>query len=269
VPPRNPLAGADEAMSECRHTIERLALWADESLNPDERAQVDRHLAACPPCRVAAEAEHGGRQVLKACALRLRSEPAPPGLRTRCEALARAQDAGARRAGWARTLVPVTIVAILLVFTASTLFSLATRRSDAVLAAQLTADHAKCFTVFDSPDARPVDAQAAEQQLAQAYGWKVQVPPSAPQSGLQLVGARRCLYADGSIPHVMYHVNGEHVSLFMLEGVTRPPAEVTTLGHRSQIWSHGTTTYVLVSSASAGNLATIANYMKYVMQDSH
>ena len=63
------------------------------------------------------------------------------------------------RPGWLRTLVPVAIVAILLVFTASTLFSLATRRSDALLAAQLTADHVKCFTVFDSPDATSLDAR--------------------------------------------------------------------------------------------------------------
>jgi anti-sigma factor RsiW len=256
-------------MSECRRTIEVLALWADESLTPAERAEVDRHLAACPPCRVAAEAERGGRQVLRTCALRLRSEPLPPGLQTRCEAIARDHASSAGRAAWIRTLVPVTIIAILLVFTASALFSLATRRSDAVLAAQLTADHTKCFALFDSPNAPAMEASVAEQQLADSYGWDVRVPPSSPQSGLQLVGTRRCLYADGSIPHVMYHVNGEHVSLFMLEGVTRPPAEVTTLGHRSQIWSQGTTTYVLVSSASAGNLATIANYMKYVMQDSH
>ena len=255
-------------MSECRRTRERLAPWADDSLNPGERADVERHLAACPPCRGAAAAERAGHQVLKACAPRLRNEPAPPGLRSRCEALAR-ESHGRSRAAWARTLVPVTIVAILLVFTASTLFSHATRRSDAVLAAQLTADHAKCFKLFDSPDAPAVDARAAERQLTDSYGWAVRVPPSAPQSGLQWVGARRCLYADGSIPHVLYHVNGEHVSLFMLEGVTRPPAEVALLGHRSQIWSHGTTTYVLVSSASAGNLQTIATYMKHVMQDSH
>jgi anti-sigma factor RsiW len=255
-------------MSECRRTIERLAPWADESLNLDERAEVERHLAACPPCRVAANAERGGRQVLKTCAPRLR-EPLPPGLQTRCEALAREYGTKPARASWVRTLVPVTIVAILLVFTASTLFSLATRRSDALLAAQLTADHLKCFKVFDSPDTPGIEASAAERQLADAYGWNVRVPPSEPQSGVQLVGARRCLYADGSIPHVMYHVNGEHVSLYMLEGVTRAPAEVTMLGHRSQIWSQGTTTYVLVSSTSAGNLATIANYVKYVMQDSH
>jgi anti-sigma factor RsiW len=256
-------------MSECRRIVERLAPWADESLPAAERSEVDRHLVVCPPCRAAADSERAGRQILRTCADRLRSEPLPPGLRTRCEALARESGGRQVRPGWLRALAPVTIVAILLVFTASALFSLATRRSDAVLAMQLTADHVKCFKVFDSPDAPSLDARTAEQQLTASYGWNVRVPPSAPQVGVQLVGARRCLYADGSIPHVMYHVNGEHVSLFMLEGVSRPPADIVSLGHRSQIWSNGGTTYVLVSSASTGNTAAIANYMKYVMQDAH
>jgi anti-sigma factor RsiW len=258
-------------MSDCRRTVERLAPWADDTLPPGERVEIERHLAACPPCRTAAAREAGGRQVLRECAPRLReraaSEALPPGLRSRCEAIAGAPPV--RQRSWARSLVPVTIVAVLLVFTASTLFSLATRRSDAVLAAQLTADHVKCFMAFDSPDAPPADAHRTEAMLADQYGWRVHVPPGAPEVGLRLVGARRCLYAGGSIPHVMYHVNGQHVSLYMLEGVTRPPADVVTLGHRSQIWSRGGTTYVLVSSASAGDLATIANYMKSVMQDAH
>jgi anti-sigma factor RsiW len=254
-------------MSECRRTVERLAPYTDEALPAAERAEVDQHLAACPPCRAAAASERGARTVLRECRSRLQGEALPPGLRSRCEALAREQ--GARSRSWARTLVPVTLVAILLVFTASTLFSLATRRSDALLAAQLTADHVKCFKVFDSPDAPSADAQRVEAMLSDQYGWDVHIPPSSAQVGVQLVGARRCLYADGSIPHVMYHVNGQHVSLYMLEGVTRPAAEVVTLGHRSEIWSRGGTTYVLVSSASAGNLAAIANYMKYVMQDAH
>ena len=140
-------------MSDCRRTAERLGPWAEDTLPATERAEVDRHLADCPPCRVAADCERGARQVLRACADRLRHEPLPPGFRTRCEALAREQASGRARAGWLRTLAPVTIVAILLVFTASTLFSLATRRSDALLAAQLTADQVKCFKLFDSPDA--------------------------------------------------------------------------------------------------------------------
>src|SRR5215213_188616 len=112
-------------MSECRRILERLAPWADESLSPAEHAEVDRHLAACAPCRTAAGSERAGRQILRTCATRLSGEPLPLGFRTRCEALAR-EHAPRQRAGWTlgkgwlRTLAPVTIVAILLVFTAST-----------------------------------------------------------------------------------------------------------------------------------------------------
>jgi anti-sigma factor RsiW len=255
-------------MSDCRRTIERLTPWADETLPPGERAEIDRHLAACPPCRALAADERGGRQVVRECAARLRDEPLPPGLRTRCEALAReSASSPSARIPWHRRLVPAAVVAILLVFTAGTLFAVATRHSNALLAAQLTADHVKCFKVFDTHE--PADARGVESQLSGDYGWNVRVPPSAPQVGMQLVGARRCLYAEGSIPHVMYHVNGQHVSLYMLEGVERPPAEVVTFGHRSQMWSHRGTTYVLVSSMSAGDLAAIANYMKYAMQDAN
>ena len=252
-------------MSECRRTVERLAPWADGALPATDQAAVEQHLATCPPCRDVADRERSGRQVLRECAGRLKSEPPPPGLRSRCDALMQAEAKRSR--SWSRSLVPVAIVAILLVFTAGTLFSLATRRSDTLLAAQLTADHVKCFKAFDSPDAPPLDAHQTEAALADEYGWKVRIPPGAPQVGLSLVGARRCLYAGGSVPHVMYHVNGQHVSLYMLDGVTRPPADVVTLGHRSQIWSHGSTTYVLVWPESAGDLTPIANYMKYAMQD--
>src|SRR3954466_16162152 len=111
-------------MSECRRTVERLGPWADESLPAEDRAEVDRHLSACPRCRTAAESERAGHQILRACAARLRHDPLPPGLRSRCEALARehgrrparswllplrsgtpGRGQGERR--WVRTLAPV------------------------------------------------------------------------------------------------------------------------------------------------------------------
>ena len=39
------------------------------------------------------------------------------------------------------------------------------------------------------------------------------------------MNARRCLYADGRIPHLMYEANGQDMSLFILEGDSREPAE--------------------------------------------
>jgi anti-sigma factor RsiW len=253
-------------MSDCRRTDERLASYTDGELPPAERADVERHLDACPPCNRAAVHEQGGRTLLRERAAQLKVEPLPPGLRSRCEAMARQHAARRRGPIWGGGTIPALIGAVLIVILGGAIFSVATHRSDTVLAAQLTADHMKCFRIFAHPDARGIDSREIEETLEDQYGWDVHVPPSSPSDGVQLIGARRCLYADGSIPHVMYRVHGQDVSLYMLEGVQRRPADVTTLGYRSRIWSHGATTYVMVSSAPAAEFARAA---RYVMQEAH
>jgi anti-sigma factor RsiW len=75
--------------SNCRRTAERLAAYVDEILPADEQGEVERHLEQCPPCLEAATRERLGRKVLRAMAARLGCESLPPGLRERCEALAR------------------------------------------------------------------------------------------------------------------------------------------------------------------------------------
>ena len=247
-------------MSDCRRITERLTSYVDGLLEPDHQAEVERHLDGCPSCRENATGERGAQTVLRQHASRLREEPLPPGLKSRCESIVRERSAaGARAAGWPRTLVPTVLSVILLVFTASAIFSLATRQSDAVLAAQLTADHSKCFKMFVDTDSA-MSAEEAEHFLSEQYGWKIHVPPSA--NGVQLLGVRRCLYADGLIPHVMYRANGEDLSLFVLKGVTRTATDLVTFGHRSQIWTKGNTTFVLVSpSADSSRLADATRYM--------
>jgi anti-sigma factor RsiW len=233
----------------------------DEALPPAERSDVEQHLDACPPCRVSAEHEQGGRTVLRHRADQLRAEPVPPGLRTRCAAIARDHArAGAPRSRWIG-LVPATLTLALVLFTTFVIVGLATQRSNTLLAAQLTADHAKCFRAFP-PSGAGVDAPAAEERLASLYGWDIHVPPSSPQDGVRLVGARRCLYGDGRVPHLLYDANGQALSLFVLEGVTREAADVTTFGHQSRIWSRGPTTFVLVSPASGGDLTPAVAYLR-------
>jgi anti-sigma factor RsiW len=251
-------------MSECRRTVDRLASYVDRLLSPSDRAEVERHLVVCLPCQTAARAEEGARTVLREKASSLRSEPLPMGLRGRCEALARehAKDVPAR--SW--RLVPVSMTAVLTLFIATVVFSLATHQSDTLLAAQLTADHSKCFGLFAGPESPIADAGRLEQMLLDDYGWDVKVPPSSPAVGVQLIGARRCLYADGRIPHVMYRVNGQDMSLFMLNGVARNDADVSALGHRSRMWSRGGTTYVLVAPTAAGELT---DAVRYIMREAH
>ena len=71
----------------CQRICDLLAQYADGTLSHAERAEVQRHLDACPPCQAIAGKECGARQLLRACAERLRAEPVPPGLRSRCQAL--------------------------------------------------------------------------------------------------------------------------------------------------------------------------------------
>ena len=113
-------------MSDCRRTVEQLAPFVEGTLPLVERAEVERHLDQCPPCRrVAVEAE-GGRRLVRERATALLDEPLPPGLRSRCEALASSGTVFASRT-WVGRLATVAAIVVLLAVTASTLLALATR----------------------------------------------------------------------------------------------------------------------------------------------
>jgi anti-sigma factor RsiW len=251
-------------MSDCRKTVEQLAPYADGLLPVEARAQMEAHFGECPPCRLAATQEQAGRAVLKARAAHLQEIPLPPGLRTRCESVVRAHRAAPQSIWYSRLAAAITI-ALLVLATAAIIFGLATRRSDVLLARQLTIDHVKCFRFFADPGAG-MDAAAVERSLRDDYGWRVRVPPSSSSARLSLIGARRCLYAAGSIPHMLYRADGENLSLFVLEGEGGRAADIATLGHRSRIWSEGNTTYVLVSAQANANLNRTSEYM---MQQLH
>ena len=245
---------------DCRRTAGRLTSYADDGLPAPERAELEQHLDRCPPCRAQAHREVAARQVLRDQARALTAGPLPPGLRTRCEALAREHAAAAipRSFSIRRFASMTAVVTLVLGFF---LFSLATHQSDTVLAAQLTADHAKCFRLFANDDSPDKDARTLEHELEDKYGWDLRVPPSSAADGIHLIGARLCLYADGALPHVMYRVGGHDVSLYVLDGVSRSTADLVSLGHRSHIWTAGRRTYVLVSPIAAGDISAATRYV--------
>jgi anti-sigma factor RsiW len=256
-------------MSDCRSTQAQLPAYVDAVVAPDEQAAIARHLGTCPVCRHEEAVQRGAATVLRRRAATLLVAPVPPGLETRCRAAMatvppQARFAGTRR--WVSVLVPAAIAAMLILVTAFALFRVASSRSSTVLAAELTADHLKCFRLFSSGTTKHADPVVLEAMLKARYGWDVHVPPSSNAEGLRLDGARKCTYADGPIPHVMYQAHGQNVSLFILEGVTRENADVTTLGHRTRIWSRGRNTYVLVSSAAAGTLSDVVGYVQREVQ---
>lgn len=254
-------------MSDCARTGERLTAYVDGVLDVAGRADVERHLGACRHCRDRAGGERAGRMLLRRRAGALQAEPLPLGLRSRCEAIVAAQTVSdAPGLWWRPRVVPLLLAVVLLVFTASAVVSLVTRRSDAVMAAELTADHARCFRLFAPPEGTSVEAAAIERMFRDQYGLDVHVPPSAPEEGIELVGARRCLYADGLVPHVMYRVRGQAVSLFLLDQSSRRDAEILTAGYRSQVLSGDGRTIVLVAPEAADGMGRVA---RYVMQGTH
>jgi len=245
----------------CRRICDLLTQYADGTLAADQRAEVQRHLDACPPCRVIAGKECGARQLLRACADRLRgAEPLPPDLRSRCQAASRGT---ADTRWWSHASIRFAIAAALIIFLGA-LLSIVTRQSDALLAAQLTADHMKCFGLFRPQEGKTMDAAEAQRMLSDRFGLDIHVPPSsggAAGGAVDLLNARTCLYADGRIPHLMYEANGQDISLFILEGESRAPAELTAFGHHTRIWSRGGNTFVLITPAAEDSVAEAARYV--------
>ena len=156
---------------------------------------------------------------------------APPGLRTRIAATARAERAGAGLLSWGGRLSAFSAAAIVVLAIGAALLPVVTARSTVVLAAQLALDHLKCFSIDGDGDGPAISKADAEATIKREHGWSIEVPASAEAEGIALLAVRRCLYGDGLAAHVLYRVDGEPVSLFIMPGLARPAAELGVLGH--------------------------------------
>jgi anti-sigma factor RsiW len=242
--------------------------YVDGTLPAGEREAVERHLHACPPCRHEADEETAGRTVLRERAEQLRqargAPAAPPELRARCRQAALA-ECRQRGAALRARLVPALLAAALVIATAAALTWMATQRGEGALAAQVSEDHADCFSRVPA-GAASLDAAQVSEDLRRRYGWDVHVPSPAQVPGMQLVEGRRCLLlTHGGVPHLLYRVNGEDVSLYVFPGQAHAAADVTTAdGERVEVWSSGTNSFALVSSSRE---AGIEQALTFVRQD--
>lgn len=251
----------------CHELEDDLAAYVD-GLSP-RAAQIDEHIASCAACRDAAHVQRTARTVLKARAAEL-SPIAPPGLRTRIAANINdaAQAPGLKPQalplfGWTGRLSAFAAAAMVMLTLGAVLLPIATVRSTAVLAAQLALDHLKCFTIDGDADGQPIASTDAEATLLRDFDFSVTVPASLPSERLELLAVRRCLYGDGRAAHLLYRVNGEPVSLFILPGLTRPAAELSLFGHDEVVWTEGDRTYMLVARAGlASDLGRVASYLR-------
>jgi hypothetical protein len=137
----------------------------------------------------------------------------------------------------------------------------ATGRSTRVLAAELTADHMKCFRVIDSGLGAHQGPQTVESSMASSFGWQMRLPEHADRAGLELVGARRCVYGQGVVAHIMYRHNGNPVSIFMLPKRARPEELIEVMGHQAAIWSVGDRTFVLIAREPRAEVERMTSFV--------
>jgi hypothetical protein len=137
----------------------------------------------------------------------------------------------------------------------------ATARSTQLLAAELTADHLKCFRVINNVLGTHQDPQAVESSMASGFDWQMHLPEHAERIGLELIGARPCLYGEGLAAHIMYRHNGHPVSIFMLPRSARDEELVEVMGHHASIWSIGNRTFVLVAREPRADVERMTSFV--------
>jgi len=259
-------------MSECRDVEPLLTPFVDDEAAPAERATVDAHLRSCPRCREYVTSERTVRQAFVVCRASLHVN-ASADLRRRCEAQPAATSAStvftrllprpSSGQAW-RSWVPLSMAATLVLAVAG-VFVYGLSSGPQALAAQLAADHVKCFDFAPTPTILP-EAKVLGREWAAARGWALKVPETAPVEGLELLAVRRCISADGTTAHLMYRWRGQPLSVYVMKShpprIGTSPTIVDRLGQEAIIWSKGERTYAVVTRGRPDGIERVAQYVR-------
>ncbi len=237
--------------SSCQRIDSLVTPYVDGALDAADRETVERHVRLCPSCRSRLDAERAVHETLGSRRAALAAERAPGGLAARCVACATA--APGRRWRLASFAVAATLL-----LAAGALFYRATGASTRLMAAELTADHVKCF-MLNELVRTDGDPGHVERALEAQFGWDARLPAAAAVDGLELVGSRQCLYAEGRVAHIMYRYRGRPVSVFMLPHSARADQTLEVMGHEAAIWSVGDRTFVLIAQEPKAEMARLAS----------
>jgi anti-sigma factor RsiW len=207
-------------------------------------------------------------ELIRARVPALEQASAPDALHAKCWQMARRapQAADAAAAALAptplpRRLAPYALAASLALVVGGAFVYQATDKSARVLAAELAADHVKCFAL-NGVFGKHEGVAAVESSMANSFGWRMHLPAEPARAGLELVGSRQCLYGEGEIAHIMYRHDGHPVSLFMLPKTARTEELVEVLGHEAKIWCVGNRTFVLVAREPKIEVERLASFVQ-------
>ena len=265
-------------MSDCTSIDPLITPYVDGDISAAERQRVDAHVRGCPPCYSRVAAERAVRDLVRARRASLSSECASAALRDRCIALGSASARGHRGATairWQARMKPFALAATLVLVVGGAFLYVSTDRSTRVLAAELTADHVKCFGVMNTLLGTSPDRLTIEHAMASTFGWQMHMPEATPGSGLELVGARPCFYAKGKVAHLMYRHNGHPVSVFMIPNMVRPGLSATAgikdevvdvMGHEATVWSSAGRTFVVVAREPEADVAQVVSFVQAALK---
>jgi anti-sigma factor RsiW len=263
-------------MSDCRTIDSLVTPYVDGELPQADRRVVDAHLVKCPPCHSRVAAERAVRDALCERRRDLVGDSAPAALRTACERMCGRQSTGDSRQHSAPStqhpplntlralsirFIPFALAASLVVLVGGAFVYQLTDTSTSVMAAELVADHTKCFAMSALLGSHQTPS-AVEAAMLGGFGWNVHLPQNPAQVGLELVDARRCVYGEGTIAHVMYRHEGRPVSVFMLPKSVRPEQFVEVLGHQAKIWCVGNRTLVLIAREPRADVEKLAEFVQ-------
>ncbi len=267
-------------MPECSRIDPLVTPFVDGELPPGEQQDVARHLGSCEACRARVVAERSVRALLQARRRELLAPAAAADLQARIAAMrsrpaatvhafptaaARSSAAGTAltpgRASWSARLRPFALAASLVLLVGGAFLYQATRSSSRVLAAELAADHMKCFGLNNMIGTRHTHEEV-EASMESLFDWSMDVPEVPADEKLELVGSRFCLYGEGKTAHIMFKHDGQPMSLFMLPRETRSDELVRVLGHQLRMWSVGDRTFVLVSTEPVQDVERVASLVR-------
>ena len=128
----------------------------------------------------------------------------------------------------------------------------------------------KCFGLFAPTQAPRWIAAQVERMLTERFGFDVHVLSvrRAGGAGNRRAGGKGRTRECATMPVCRRphpapddEANGQDMSLFILEGESREPAELTAFGHHTRIWSRGGNTFVLITPAADNPVAAAARYV--------
>ena len=277
-------------MHNCQSLEPLVTPFVDGELPDADRLAVEAHLRMCPPCHSRVAAERAVHDLLHTRRSWLCKAEAPDTLHACCAAFAHRdaanQNPNAERrtpnpelrtlspeprtanperrpnpALWPPRFAPFALAASLVAIVGGAFVYQATDKSARVLAAELVADHAKCFALNGALGTRQL-AATVEQSMAASFDWRMHLPENPARAGLELVGARPCLYGEGRVAHIMYRHDGHPVSLFMLPDTARAQQLVDVLGHEAAIWCEKNRTFVLVAREPRADVERMASFVQ-------